>query len=71
MEASQRQLLLSWRGESFPHNSVSFGEFSDTVTMQKPMLVSRPVSYAFDLHPPTDTQFGEYTLAFTKSLHNQ
>ncbi|KAF2602561.1 hypothetical protein F2Q70_00024268 [Brassica cretica] len=58
-------------GESFPHNSVSFGEFSDTVTMQKPMLVSRPVSYAFDLHPPTDTQFGEYTLAFTKSLHNQ
>ncbi|CAN7006791.1 unnamed protein product [Brassica oleracea var. botrytis] len=30
------------------------------------------VSYVFDLHPPTDTQFGEYTLlAFTKSLHNQ
>ncbi|KAL0665657.1 hypothetical protein Bca4012_028361 [Brassica carinata] len=30
------------------------------------------VSFVFDLHPPTDTQFGEYTLlAFTKSLHNQ
>ncbi|KAG2241988.1 hypothetical protein Bca52824_096167 [Brassica carinata] len=58
-------------GESFPHNSVSFGEFSDTVTIQKPMLVSRPVSYVFDLHPPTDSQFGEYTSGLHKSLHNQ
>lgn len=58
-------------GESFPHNSGKFGEFSDTVTMQKPMLVSRPVSYVFDLHPPTDTQFGEYTSGLHRSLHNQ
>ncbi|KAF3557512.1 hypothetical protein F2Q69_00010241 [Brassica cretica] len=58
-------------GESFPHNSVMFGEFSDTVTIQKPMLVSRPVSYVFDLHPPTDTQFGEYTSGLHNSLHNQ
>lgn len=58
-------------GESFPHNSGKFGEFSDTVTIQKPMLVSRPVSYVFDLHPPTDTQFGEYTSGLHRSLHNQ
>ncbi|ESQ39418.1 hypothetical protein EUTSA_v10001290mg [Eutrema salsugineum] len=50
-------------GESFPHNSMSFGEFSDTVTNQKPMQVSRPVSYVFVLHPPTDI--------LHKSLHYQ
>uniref|UniRef100_A0A1J3G4S1 RNA helicase n=1 Tax=Noccaea caerulescens TaxID=107243 RepID=A0A1J3G4S1_NOCCA len=58
-------------GESFPHNSISFGGFSDTLTTQKPMLVSRPISYVFDLHPPTDIQFGDYTSVLHNSLHNQ
>lgn len=54
-------------GESFPHNSIRFGEFPETLTIKKPMLVSRPTSYVFDLHPPTDTQFGDYT----SLLHNK
>ncbi|CAH2057623.1 unnamed protein product [Thlaspi arvense] len=58
-------------GESFPHNSTSFGEFSETFTSQKPMLVSRPVSYVFHLHPPSHIQFGDYTSLLHKSLHSQ
>ncbi|VVB03643.1 unnamed protein product [Arabis nemorensis] len=58
-------------GESFPHNSVSFGEFSDTFPNHKPMLVSKPISYVFNLHPPTDIQFGDYTSVLHKSLHSK
>ncbi|KAL1226277.1 DExH-box ATP-dependent RNA helicase DExH8 [Cardamine amara subsp. amara] len=58
-------------GESFPHNSISFGEFPDTFSNQKPMQVSRATSYVFDLHPPTDIQFGDYTSLLHKSLHNK
>lgn len=58
-------------GESFPHNSVSFGEFQDTLTIQKPMQVSRPISYVFNLHSPSDIQFGDYTSLLHKSLHNK
>ncbi|XP_010518482.1 PREDICTED: DExH-box ATP-dependent RNA helicase DExH8-like [Camelina sativa] len=54
-------------GESFPHNSIIFGELPDTLTIQKPMLVSRPTSYVFDLHPPTNTQFG----VCTSLIHNK
>jgi len=58
-------------GESFPHDSESFGAFQDTLTIQKPMLVSRPISYVFNLHPPSDIQFGNYTSLLRKSLHNK
>ncbi|CAN8314498.1 unnamed protein product [Cochlearia groenlandica] len=58
-------------GVSFPHSSISLGEFTDTVTIQKPMVVSRPVSYVFNLHPPSDIQFGDYSSIFHKSLHKK
>ncbi|TXG63430.1 hypothetical protein EZV62_010424 [Acer yangbiense] len=56
--------------ESFPFDEMSFGELSDTVNNKKPMLVSRPISYIFDLHPPTDIQFGDYAAILHQHLHD-
>ncbi|OVA00221.1 zinc finger protein [Macleaya cordata] len=57
--------------ESFPFDESSFGAFSDIVPMMKPMMVSRPVSYVFDLHPPTDIQFGNYAAMLRKCLYDK
>lgn len=54
--------------ESFPFDITSFGELTDSVTTKKPMLVSRAISYVFDLHPPTDIQFGDYAATLQKRL---
>lgn len=56
--------------KSFPFDEMSFGELTDTVNTRKPMLVSRAVSYVFDLHPPTDIQFGYYAAVLHKYLHD-
>ncbi|KAL5791828.1 hypothetical protein ACOSP7_000422 [Xanthoceras sorbifolium] len=56
--------------ESFPFDEMSFGELSDTVTSKKPLLVSRPISYVFDLHPPSDIQYGDYASILHKHLHD-
>lgn len=55
--------------ESFPFDEKSFGKLSDSVTTKKPMLVSTAISYVFDLHPPTDIQFGDYAATLHKHLH--
>ncbi|XP_059438582.1 DExH-box ATP-dependent RNA helicase DExH8 [Corylus avellana] len=55
--------------ESFRFDETSFGKLSDSVTTKKPMLVSTPISYVFDLHPPTDIQFGDYATTLHKHLH--
>ncbi|GMN37996.1 hypothetical protein TIFTF001_007280 [Ficus carica] len=46
--------------ESFPFDERSFGRLRDRVTTKKPMVVSRPISYVFNLNPPSQTQFGDY-----------
>ncbi|KAL8207741.1 hypothetical protein R6Q57_007153 [Mikania cordata] len=58
--------------ESFPFDEYSFGRLSDDIvaTKKNPMLASKPVVYAFDLHPPTDIQFGDYTSLLHNQLHN-
>ncbi|GAV66945.1 DEAD domain-containing protein/Helicase_C domain-containing protein [Cephalotus follicularis] len=56
--------------ESFPFDETTFGKLPDKVTTMKPMLVSRPISYVFDLHPPTDIQFGDYAATLCKRLHD-
>uniref|UniRef100_A0A5B7B8U8 RNA helicase n=1 Tax=Davidia involucrata TaxID=16924 RepID=A0A5B7B8U8_DAVIN len=55
--------------ESFAFDESSFGELCDPVTTKKAMLVSKPISYVFDLHPPTDIQFGDYTTVLNRCLH--
>ncbi|KAL2535291.1 Zinc finger CCCH domain-containing protein 31 [Forsythia ovata] len=42
--------------ESFTFDESSFGELFDEVTTRKSILTSKPVSYVFDLHPPTDVE---------------
>lgn len=56
--------------ESFPFDEASFGELSDVLTTRKPMLASRPISYVFDLQPPTDIQFDDYAATLRKCLHD-
>ncbi|KAF2315012.1 hypothetical protein GH714_037553 [Hevea brasiliensis] len=56
--------------ESFPFDEASFGELSDVVTTRKPMLASKPISYVFDLQPPTDIQFDDYAATLRKCLHD-
>ncbi|XP_031261633.1 DExH-box ATP-dependent RNA helicase DExH8 [Pistacia vera] len=57
--------------ESFPFDEMSFGELADSVSTKRTMLVSRPISYVFDLHPPTDIQFGDYASLLDKCLHGE
>ncbi|KAG8389490.1 hypothetical protein BUALT_Bualt02G0234800 [Buddleja alternifolia] len=46
--------------ESFPLDTSSFGELLDVVNTKKPMVTSKPISYVFNMYPPTDIQFGDY-----------
>lgn len=57
---------------SFPFDESSFGKFSDVsgTTSTRPMQMSKPISYVFDMHPPTDIQFGNYAAVLHKGLHN-
>lgn len=57
--------------ECFPFDESSFGELFDSVTSKKPLLVSKSVTYVFNLHPPTDIQFGDYTAVVCQNLHNR
>ncbi|KAG1371262.1 hypothetical protein COCNU_16G003560 [Cocos nucifera] len=55
---------------SFPFDESSFGKFSDLSGSTRPMQVSKPISYVFNMHPPTDIQFGDYAAAFHRGLYN-
>lgn len=55
--------------ESFPFDESSFGQLFDELTARKSMSTSKPVSYVFDLHPPTEVQFGDYKMLFRQYLH--
>ncbi|KAJ9547681.1 hypothetical protein OSB04_020224 [Centaurea solstitialis] len=56
--------------ESFAYDEYSFGKVYDEANTKKPMLISKPIVYAFKLSPPTDIQFGDYTSLLHKQLHN-
>ncbi|KAL0459690.1 UNVERIFIED_CONTAM: DExH-box ATP-dependent RNA helicase DExH8 [Sesamum latifolium] len=56
--------------QSFLFDDTSFGELFDEVTAKKSMLVSKPISYVFGLHPPTDFQFGDYATLLHQHLHH-
>ncbi|PWA77479.1 zinc finger CCCH domain-containing protein 4 [Artemisia annua] len=56
--------------ESFAFDEYSFGKLSDDVNTKKPMLGSKAIVYAFELHPPTDIQFGDYTSVLHKQLYS-
>ncbi|XP_075524079.1 DExH-box ATP-dependent RNA helicase DExH8 isoform X1 [Primulina tabacum] len=55
--------------DSFPFDESSFGELFDVVTVKRPLLVSKPVSYVFKLHPPTDIQYGNYRTLLRQHLY--
>ncbi|GAB4829880.1 hypothetical protein Ancab_019526 [Ancistrocladus abbreviatus] len=54
--------------ESFPFDESRFGEVPDSMTTKKPMVPSRASSYVFNMHPPSDFQFGDYTTALSNHL---
>ncbi|KAK7344430.1 hypothetical protein VNO77_14013 [Canavalia gladiata] len=54
--------------ESFAFDETSFGALYDGVSPRRPMLISRPVSYVFSLHPPTEKLFGDYAATFKNYL---
>ncbi|EXC10294.1 Zinc finger CCCH domain-containing protein 31 [Morus notabilis] len=57
--------------ESFPFDERSFGKLRDTITTKKPMVVSRPISYVFNLNPPSHIQFGDYVTGLHQLLDVQ
>ncbi|KAM7277141.1 hypothetical protein ACFE04_019007 [Oxalis oulophora] len=56
--------------KSFIFDESSFGDLPDKVTTRRAMVASRPISYVFDLHPPTDIQFGDYAQTLHKLLES-
>ncbi|WOL18448.1 hypothetical protein Cni_G27243 [Canna indica] len=57
--------------QSFPFDESSFGKFSGSSATARRKQANIPVSYVFDMHPPTDIQFGDYSRALRKSLYSQ
>ncbi|KAH6823976.1 zinc finger helicase family protein [Perilla frutescens var. hirtella] len=55
---------------SVPFDESSFGKVHDEVTSKKSMLVSKPISYIFELHPPRDFQYGDYRALLRQQLHD-
>ncbi|XP_042034646.1 DExH-box ATP-dependent RNA helicase DExH8-like isoform X1 [Salvia splendens] len=47
----------------------SFGELFDEVTTKKSMLVAKPISYVFELYPPSDIQFGDFKGLLSQQVH--
>ncbi|XP_042418975.1 zinc finger CCCH domain-containing protein 4-like isoform X1 [Zingiber officinale] len=57
--------------ESFCFDELSFGKFSGSKNTRINNHISVPVSYVFELYPPTDLQFGDYSTALQKGLCRQ
>ncbi|KAL8100970.1 hypothetical protein AgCh_033010 [Apium graveolens] len=55
--------------ESFPYDESRFGALSDTVTVKKPMLVSKAVSYVFYLQPPSSIEYDSSTSVLSQPLN--
>ncbi|KAJ0979801.1 hypothetical protein J5N97_015275 [Dioscorea zingiberensis] len=55
--------------QSFPYDTNTFGKISDTDKAVKRMQVSLPITYVFDMHPPSDIQFRDYAV-LRKGLYN-
>ncbi|KAK6940982.1 Helicase, C-terminal, partial [Dillenia turbinata] len=56
--------------QSFPFDESSFGELPDIITNKKAMVVSRPISYVFELYPPSHRQFGDFATELHRHLYN-
>ncbi|XP_031497859.1 DExH-box ATP-dependent RNA helicase DExH8 isoform X2 [Nymphaea colorata] len=55
--------------ESFPFDEASFGAFQNIASTSGSLAFSRTVSYVFDLHPPSDMLFGDYSSMLRKGLY--
>ncbi|XAR61337.1 RNA helicase [Bertholletia excelsa] len=56
--------------ESFSFDESSFGTLPYKVTVKKPMLVSKPISYVFNLHLPTEIMVGSPTVVRNQHVHS-
>ncbi|KAF8724100.1 hypothetical protein HU200_021113 [Digitaria exilis] len=54
--------------ESFMFDEATLGWFSDISRHPRGMQVSAPVTYIFNMHPPSITQFGDYPAELRKAL---
>ncbi|XP_062207511.1 zinc finger CCCH domain-containing protein 4 [Phragmites australis] len=54
--------------ESFMFDEATLGWFSDISRYPRGMQVSAPVTYVFNMHPPTVTQFGDYPAELREAL---
>ncbi|KAG9443803.1 hypothetical protein H6P81_015143 [Aristolochia fimbriata] len=55
--------------KSFAVDESTFGDLSSGNTINRPMQVSQHFFYVFDLHPPSDKEFGDYSSALRQSLY--
>ncbi|KAJ1283138.1 hypothetical protein BS78_03G106100 [Paspalum vaginatum] len=55
-------------GESFMFDEATLGWFSDISRHPRGMQVSAPVTYVFNMHPPSVTQFGDYVAELGEAL---
>ncbi|CAO2203087.1 unnamed protein product [Urochloa humidicola] len=54
--------------ESFMFDEATLGWFSDITRHPRGMQVSAPVTYVFNMHPPSVTQFGDYPAELREAL---
>lgn len=55
-------------GESFMFDEATLGWFSDISRHPRGMQVSAPVTYVFNMHPPSVAQFGDYAAELREAL---
>ncbi|CAD6239092.1 unnamed protein product [Miscanthus lutarioriparius] len=54
--------------ESFMFDEATLGWFSDISRHPRGMQVAAPVTYVFNMHPPSTTQFGDYPAELREAL---
>ncbi|KAK1316402.1 Zinc finger CCCH domain-containing protein 4 [Acorus calamus] len=56
--------------DSFPFDERTLGKFSNGIKLGRPMQSERPITYLFEMHPPSRAQFGDYASQFRRGLHS-
>ncbi|KAK1293103.1 Zinc finger CCCH domain-containing protein 31 [Acorus calamus] len=56
--------------DSFPFDERTLGKFSDGIKSGRPMQSERPITYIFEMHPPSRAQFGDYASQFRRGLRS-
>ncbi|KAH7676621.1 RNA helicase protein [Dioscorea alata] len=57
--------------QSFPFDASAFGDIPDTISAVRPMQVSMPITYVFEMRPPPEARSRGYTAALREIVFSK